>query len=168
MKDKKLILRIGITASAVCLLTIKLLFPNLHWDITALVIFAIAILPWLTSIIETAKLPGGLEFKFREVEKEQAIQRTQIDRVQKFLLDNFVNDEELKHLRSLESNRPFLFEYRDSFASELRRLAGLRLINRKPNKGIRSLRNDIGGDVKTHFEISTRGQEYLKHLKSGG
>ncbi len=43
--------------------------PNIKIDSITLGLFIIAILPWITSIIESAKFPGGWEIKFRDLKE---------------------------------------------------------------------------------------------------
>jgi hypothetical protein len=79
------------------------------------------------------------------------------------LLENFVSEYELIHLKKLGSGEPFPFQKSDAFDKELRRLLSLGLIARRPNKGIRSLFS-AGDDVRKHLEITERGRWYLDHL----
>jgi hypothetical protein len=81
----------------------------------------------------------------------------------RFLLENFVSEYELIHLKKLGSGEPFPFKKSDAFEKELRRLLSLGLIARRPNKGIRSLFS-AGDDVRNHLEITERGRWYLDHL----
>jgi hypothetical protein len=99
----------------------------------------------------------------RAVQDEQARQRADIDGILKFLLESFVTEYELVHLKSLASNAPFHFQRSVSFESELRRLLSLGLIVRRPGKGIRSL-FEAGDDVHIHLEITDRGRSYVDYL----
>jgi hypothetical protein len=158
-------LRLIISGCAVGLLVAQFLSPRLKLEPVALGLAVLAVLPWLSTIIESAKLPGGWEVKFREVEREQARQREDLDAVLRFLLENFVTDHELVHLKKLASGEPFPFKKSDAFEGELRRLLGLRLIERRSGRGIRSLFR-VGDDVGSHLLITDRGREYLKHRES--
>lgn len=101
--------------------------------------------------------------QIRAVQEEQVRQGADLQTVLRFLLQNFVSDYELIHLKKLESGEPFLFKKSDTFEKELRRLLSLDLIARRPNKGIRSLFS-AGDDVRNHLEITDRGKWYLTHL----
>jgi len=158
-------IRLLISASAVALLLAQFFYPRLKLEPTSLGLVFIAVLPWLSSVIESAKLPGGWEVKFRAVEREQARQREDLDTIIKFLMENFVTDYEMIHLRKLASGEPFPFTYSKSFEAELQRLMGLRLIDRQPGKGIRSLFKE-GDDVHNHLIITDRGREYLRHREA--
>jgi hypothetical protein len=81
-----------------------------HWlkfDTIALGLLSIAVLPWLSSFLTSAELPGGWKFEFDKVKEEQKKQKDDIDRL-KFLIEGFVSDAELMHLRRLDSHEPFL------------------------------------------------------------
>ncbi len=158
-------LRLLISVGALALLGTQLVAPSLRLDAVALGLVVLAVLPWLSSIIESAKLPGGWEVKFREVEREQAKQREDLDLVLRFLLENFVSAYELVHLEKLAGGTPFPFSRSDTFEAELRRLLALGLIRRKPGKGIRSL-FQAADDVQNHLEITDRGREYLEHRRT--
>jgi hypothetical protein len=101
--------------------------------------------------------------QIRAVQEEQVRQGADLQTVLRFLLQNFVSDYELRHLKKLASGEPFLFKKSDAFEKELRRLLSLDLIARRPNKGIRSLFS-AGDDVRNHLEITDRGKWYLTHL----
>jgi hypothetical protein len=163
--NSKTALRVLISIGALALLTTQLAVPSLQLGAIALGLVVLAVLPWLSSIIESAKLPGGWEVKFREVEREQAKQREDLDLVLRFLLENFVSSYELVHLEKLANGTPFPFSKSDTFEAELRRLLSLGLIQRKPGKGIRSL-FQAADDVQSHLEITARGREYLDYLRN--
>jgi len=59
--------KIGITGLGLALIALHILYPALKVDVVTVTLFAIAILPWLYSYIESAKLPGGVEIKFRDI-----------------------------------------------------------------------------------------------------
>ena len=161
MQIKTLWLRITITLGALVLLTIQVLWPQPRLDTTALGLLALAVIPWLSSLLESAKLPGGLELKFREVEREQKRQRAEIDTL-RFLIEGYVTDYELTHLRKLASGDSFPFERSDNFRKELERLIGMGLVGRREGHGIRTL-FDAGDDVQRHLAITERGRSYLRH-----
>jgi hypothetical protein len=127
-----------------------------------------AVGPACDSIREVIRNLGFSETKvntqIRAVQDEQIRQRGDLQTILRFLLENFVSEYELMHLRKLASGEPFPFTKRDSFENELRRLLSLGLIARKPGRGIRSLFK-IGDDVRNHLEVTDRGRSYLDHLE---
>ena len=159
---KKNLFRASVTLFMFVLLVIHFSGCPHRLDSIALGLIGLGILPWLSSLIESAKLPGGWEFKFRHVELEQYRQRQDFERITQFLLENFLTGHELTHLQKLANNEPFPFNKSQSFETELRRLIALNLIDRKPNRGIRSLFHD-NDDVRKHLKITNRGIEYLNH-----
>jgi hypothetical protein len=81
------------------------------------------------------------------------------------LLFLVVSEYERAHLRALAADGPFMAEVKfgSTFESELRRLLGLQLVARHPERGIRSLFNHEGrADVKEHLYITERGRTYLR------
>lgn len=62
------ILRTGISIIAVSLLIGHLLWPQLKVDAISLGLLIVALLPWFSSLIESAKFPGGWEIKFRDIQ----------------------------------------------------------------------------------------------------
>jgi hypothetical protein len=60
--------------------------------------------------------------QIRAVQEEQVRQGADRQTVLRFLLQNFVSDYELIHLKKLASGKPLLFKKSDTFEKELRRL----------------------------------------------
>ena len=63
----KLKLKIGISALAVILITARFVWPDIKIDSITVGLFFVAIIPWLSNLIESAKFPGGWEIKFRDL-----------------------------------------------------------------------------------------------------
>jgi predicted nucleotide-binding protein with TIR-like domain len=126
-----------------------------------------AVGPACDSIREMIRTLGFSETRtstqIRAVQEEQARQGADLETILRFLLQNFVSEYELVHLKKLASGEPFPFRRSDTFEKELRRLLSLGLIVRRPNKGIRSLFS-AGDDVRNHLAITDRGKWYLNHL----
>ena len=61
-------LRIGISITAIGIIIIRLIWPNIKVDAVTIGLLIVAILPWLTSLIESAEFPGGWKIKFRDIE----------------------------------------------------------------------------------------------------
>lgn len=158
-------LKLLILGIALTLVVIHLLWPVLPIDLMTLGLLGVALLPWLSPLIESAEFPGGWKITLRELKDEQKRQGQEI-RMLQFLVDQFVTEDELAHLQKLDTGEPFPFQHGPAtsfFEQELRRLRAFGLIAGKENKGIRTLFHE-GGDVKNHFYITTKGREYL-HLR---
>jgi hypothetical protein len=160
---KNTLLKLGVSASAGILAVV-----NQWWkfDTTSLGLFFIAVLPWLSSFLDSAELPGGWKFAFHQVKAEQEKQKEDIDRL-KFLIEGFVSEDELKHLKKLDSKEPFLVTVDRTtkfFENELHRLRSLGLIANLPGKGIGTLLINDGRprEVKEHLHITEKGKEYLR------
>jgi hypothetical protein len=159
----KTYLKISVTVVAAVLVVVH---QWVKFDTIALGLLFIAIVPWLSSFLQSAELPGGWKFQFDQVKEEQQKQMEEIERL-KFLIEGFVSEPELRHLKKLDSAEPFLVKVDNTseyFESELRRLRSLGLVASSPGKGIRSLLINDGHtrDVKEHFYITDKGREYLR------
>lgn len=66
---RQIILKFGITLAAAIFIGIRFIWPDLKIDSITIGLFVVAILPWLTFLIQSAKFPGGWEITFREVQK---------------------------------------------------------------------------------------------------
>ena len=123
----------------------------------------------LVAIAALALHLRGWKLEFQAVKYEQRRQAQEIEAI-KFLVSNFLTEAECRHLVGLASNKPYCAR-RDGttayFEMELRRLRALGFIQGLPERGVRSLlaalKDAAGGevDVKTHFEITPRGRDYL-------
>jgi hypothetical protein len=60
-------LKLVVTGVAVALFAVRLLFPQVHVDAVSLGLLLLALLPWLSPLIKSAKLPGGIEIEFQDV-----------------------------------------------------------------------------------------------------
>jgi len=61
--------KIGITLVAASLITAHMYWPNIKIDSITVGLFLIALIPWLSSIIESFKTPGGWEIKLRDMKE---------------------------------------------------------------------------------------------------
>lgn len=61
--------KVGITGLGLGLIVLHVSEPALKVDAITVSLFLIAILPWFYSYIESAKLPGGFEIKFRDIKE---------------------------------------------------------------------------------------------------
>lgn len=61
-------LKLAITIGALILVAAHLIWPSLTIDAITLGLLIVAVLPWLSAIIESAKFPGGWEIKFRDIQ----------------------------------------------------------------------------------------------------
>jgi hypothetical protein len=61
-------LKLGISAGALSVIIARLIWPDLKVDVITLGLIIVALLPWLSAIIESAKFPDGWEVKFRSLQ----------------------------------------------------------------------------------------------------
>lgn len=127
-----------------------------------------AVGPACDSVRDMIRSLGVLETRvpaqIRAVQDEQERQRADIDGILRFLLQSFVTQHELVHLRKLAGGHPFPFERSDAFEAELRRLVSLGLIEKRQSRGFRSLFRDLD-DVQKHLAITERGRSYLTYIR---
>jgi hypothetical protein len=57
----------AISIIAIGVIVARLIWPNIKLDSITLGLLIVAILPWFSALIESAKFPGGWEVKFRDV-----------------------------------------------------------------------------------------------------
>lgn len=65
--------RLLITPAALTLLTVDLVRRGFVLDLTPLLLFVMAILPWMTDLILSAKLPGGVEIAFKDIANAEEV-----------------------------------------------------------------------------------------------
>jgi hypothetical protein len=157
-----------ISLAALAVLAVKLAAPD-RVDVVAVALLVVALLPWLSAIVERADMPGGGSIVLRQVQAVKAAQRDQQDQIDNlaFLFEHLVSRDELDHLSRLRDGTPFGYgrdETRPFLELELRRLTNVGLIGREPARGIRTMGDQ--GDVRDHFHITQAGRRYLDILTS--
>jgi hypothetical protein len=164
--------RLVVSAAALTLIIVKAARPGTHIDAVTLGLLALAAIPWLSEVIQSATM-GGFSIEFKRLERRQdrqgllqEEQRKEIRQL-RFLVSNFASPAEFTHLTKLVGGEPFPVFSDDGtygfFRGELHRLRELRLIEGQPGKGLRSMDSE-GGDVKDHFKITDKGKELLSWL----
>ncbi len=89
-------LKLAISLIAIGFVIIRFVWPDLKIDSITIGLFIVALLPWLSTLIESAKFPGGWEIKFRDIQSA----------------GKKVMGEDSKHLAKVES-RPSYLEISD-------------------------------------------------------
>ena len=122
-------------------------------------LLAIAILPWLSDLLDTLELPGGWKFHFRNIAEEQTNQRRQLGQLA-LAFRLLLTDAELRHLKNLVGTAPMPL-HRDyttpMYERELRRLKALGLIEGSVGTFMRN------GDDAHKYLLVTR--ERIKYLE---
>lgn len=69
-------IKLATSLGATGVIVARLIWPQLKIDAITLGLIIVAVLPWLSSLIESARFPGGWEIKFRNLESaaEKVIQ----------------------------------------------------------------------------------------------
>jgi hypothetical protein len=168
----------GVTAGALVLLAVKLLLqsalPSLKLDDALSVgLLIVAVLPWLSQLLTSAKLPGGWEFVFREIkenqEKQEGILLNQQEQIQalRTAVRGIVTKYEFDKLVGLSKDGPFLCKYSDDMFDELKRLRALSLIRHHEGTGLAQMARehkdkDHQFDLKRYFYVTEEGRSYVK------
>ena len=58
-----------VSAIAVAMFAVRLAFPEIRIDAVSFGLLLLAVLPWLSPLIKSAKLPGGIEIEFQDVKQ---------------------------------------------------------------------------------------------------
>jgi hypothetical protein len=150
------------------------LYPSLAVaDSFSVGLLIVAVLPWLSELLVSAKLPGGWELVFREIKENQAKQSDLLLSQQEQILAlraavrGIVTKYEHDKLVGLSKNAPFLCYYADDMFEELKHLRALNLISHHDGSGLAKMRSDHKGkngkfDLKHYFYITDDGREYLR------
>jgi hypothetical protein len=166
-----------VVAGALLLTHLALKYLPAWWDgskwpqdggigITGLALAALAILPWVALHLSSAKLPGGIDLAFREVERRQDLTEQAIRQL-RFIVDGFLTRDEYQHLLNIHGDWEYEVKRNESgaLAAELRRLRALGLIaNNTPQRGITDFTRLDGQKRKIAqwFRLTPRGEEYLR------
>jgi hypothetical protein len=58
-----------VTGVACAALLVRIIFPDVKIDAVSLGLLALALLPWLSPLIKSAELPGGVKIEFQDVQE---------------------------------------------------------------------------------------------------
>jgi hypothetical protein len=65
-------LKLAISVVALAALLIRIIWPDLKLDVVSLGLLLLALLPWAVPLVKSAKLPGGIEITFQDVQSAGA------------------------------------------------------------------------------------------------
>jgi len=149
----------------------RIIWPRLQIDAITLGLLAVAFLPWLSTLIESAKLPGGYEIIFRRIEANEAKQKQQQSEVERlrFVVSHLLTEGELKILTKLMDRDPYVVGpdpgmVNSPLIGELRHLLGLGFIERAPDQHFSTFQDKGTREkvaVTAYFKITEIGKEYL-------
>ncbi len=130
-------------------------------DAPALALVTLALLPWIATHLTSAKLPGGIEFAFRDVQRRQELNEQAITQL-RFVVEGTLTRHEYQHLLNIRDNVEYEIEgiSVSALRAELRRLRGLGLIE----GGVGAFTAAYQGKrrIGDWFRLTPRGNEYLK------
>lgn len=142
--------------------------PDTRIDGWAVTLLVVGFLPWLRTIFESIDFPGGGSVRYQKLEAQQERQDDEIKALQ-FLVANFLTGDEAKYLRIFASPEPVRFGGdNDSLRAfqAVERLKQIGLVRGRTNLNPAALVNSDQTDLKTLFEITDLGHQYLK-LRDG-
>lgn len=149
----------GIFVSVVCLLF--LVFRR--WgDPEALALIFIGLMPWLSYILESAKVGSVLDLRFRIEKQERTIEELN------FLISFLLPITQLLWLRRLNELKSYKFNnrrYKEENFADIRQLILLRFVAIQPGKSIVSLFEtapDGEYDIHEYLHITSIGKQYLE------
>src|SRR6266536_979052 len=93
-------LKLLIPLIALVFIVVRIFWPGLQIDAITIGLLVVAFLPWLSTLIESAKLPGGYEFTFRRIEAKQEQQQSEVERL-RFVVSHLLTEGELNILKQL-------------------------------------------------------------------
>lgn len=152
-------------------------------DAVTLGLLVVAVLPWFSDLLQSAKLPGGWEVNFREIKNKQDFiennqqkqsekineQEKQIQRLA-LLMNSFLSQNQLECLRAMAINNVFWFDRNSGVVEQakedIRRLFAAGFISRRPGHGFRTLfdQEEPKQNVNDHFCITDQGRQFLDLL----
>ncbi|MEB3020386.1 hypothetical protein [[Mycobacterium] crassicus] len=135
-----------------------------HIDGWAITLLVVGFSPWLRTIFESIEFPGGGSLKYQKLEARQEQQGDEIKALQ-FLVANFLTGDEAKYLLTFASPDPVRFggDYDSAKAFEaVTRLKQIGFVRGKTDLSPAALVGADQTDLKTLFEITELGHQYLK------
>jgi hypothetical protein len=63
------VIQVGISGGALLLVAARLIWPSLRIDGTTVMLIALALVPWLGSVLKSVELPGMIKFQYRDLQR---------------------------------------------------------------------------------------------------
>ena len=124
-------LKLLISCGGLLIFLARLIWPMIKIDAISLGLIIVAILPWLSSLIESAEFPGGWKIKFRDIERAGA---------------KITAEEEIPSTTSTTTLPPEALESKT-------KLSFFDVIDRDPNLALVGFRIEIEKRIRTLAEI---------------
>lgn len=158
------IIRILVPAAAISLLISHIIWPELGIDYVSVILIIVAIVPWLPTLLESAKLPGDVELKFRQISDDVKEQRQYIERQQELINKLVVYSMAYNHYDRLKelhdccnNNNSYKFSKDDGIIGQLLYLRDNNFIELW---GIRGFED--GRDISKDLKITPTGEFYIE------
>lgn len=138
-------------------------------EVVLLAILLLFCSPVLDRLVDFTIGKEGFTARFEKLEERQDKQASDI-RVLGVLLRGIVSEFELEKLRGLSKPEPFMVYYHSDMYEEIKHLDAKRFVAPRKGHGVNSIHNHVSDrnpfDLKTYFELTERGKEYLELLDS--
>jgi len=157
------VIRAVVTLAALTLILFRAALTHPVLDGVNVALLVIAVLPWISALLENIGIPTGWKTEFRKLQEEQREQKVELERL-RLLTACHVTENEWAYLKQLASGESFAVDYDavpSFFKTELHRLIGSGLIETLPGKGIDTLLAE-GGAAQKHLRVTEQGRDYVK------
>ena len=161
-----------LSAGAVTLALVHVIWPELELDTVTLVLLLIAIAPWLAPIFKSIELPGGYKFEFqefkREVQRDLAEKEAQVEtlasRVEQVEALVFTGGTTPEQERDLNDAVGKFREYLGGLGLPVERQVSVRVIEGADNAYYDQERNEIVLDTALARDPDVVYREYSHHV----
>lgn len=166
--DRKL--KYSITITALCVAIAHIIWPSLKIDAITLALIVIALIPWLSPLFKSLKLPGGWEIQFQEVkEKVEAIVAKETEPIDEDVGTTFsvrafsINDEATRSVLKALGDSKYTWRY----------IGSLMQVTKLPAKEVLQsvtwlLDNDLATESKVRdrrqWALSQEGRDLLNNI----
>lgn len=141
--------------------------------VVAVVAAGISLLIWprgLVSAIDNLSVgPGGLQVTLRQLKEHQAElkenQAANSREIDSLILMTLLGENERQYLREIADRSETPHTGSHHLRTELRRLAQIGLIKRKPGRTIHEMRDETSVALRDFVEVTPKGQDYLERLE---
>ncbi len=174
-------LAVRIVITALLLVAFGVHMNGVKIDEVGVMLLVLATIPWLGLFLDAAEL-FGMKFRFGKIEQKQeqiVAANTRMEKQQKEIADSFtwlneltglmIGEAQQLHLRNIVDGEFSAKFYDDSpFEDELRHLMAIGMLERKNDKGFRSLSKeahsnmDHSVNIGNHLKITEQGRRYLR------
>lgn len=150
-KDALLAPKIILPVAALGLLVLRIARPELTIDSVTLGLLLVACLPWFLSILESAKLPGGIEFTVARLQKTVGEQQELINQMVTYSMSENI----YIHLWFIAHTEEYKYSNNDAMRRELYYLRDAGYLMPRGGRGFLDFNQDVNGRNLVEFAEPT-------------